>query len=92
MRVRATNPHPNPLPPAGAGAHVGTGIPARVATNLAGTAQGHVLTAATMDAHNTFAQPQALVPARYAAQPGAAGLTLELPPKSIVVVAVSTTH
>jgi alpha-N-arabinofuranosidase len=65
---------------------------ARVLTNLAGLAQGHMLTAAAMDAHNTFAKPQALVPARYVMQQGAAGLTLELPPKSIVVVAVTTSH
>ena len=62
--------------------------PARVNTNLSGAAQGRVLTAAAMDAHNTFDHPQALVPAPYAAKPGASGLVLELPPKSIVVVTV----
>src|SRR5207253_1899749 len=36
--------------------------PARVATNLTGAARGLVLTSAQMDAHNTFAQPNALVP------------------------------
>jgi alpha-L-arabinofuranosidase len=60
--------------------------PARVATNLKSAAQGRVLTAAAMDAHNTFDKPQALVPAPYSARPGASGLVLDLPPKSIVVV------
>ncbi len=62
--------------------------PARVATNLKGPAQGRVLTAAAIDAHNSFDRPQAVVPAAYTAKPGAQGLVLELPPKSIVVVAV----
>jgi hypothetical protein len=39
-----------------------------------------------MDAHNTFQQPQAVVPAPFSAKPGLQGLVLELPPKSIVVV------
>jgi alpha-N-arabinofuranosidase len=62
--------------------------PARVLTYLSGAAQGRVLTAAAMDAHNTFDRPQALVPAPYAAKAGASGLALDLPPKSIVVVTV----
>jgi alpha-L-arabinofuranosidase len=60
--------------------------PARVATNLKSAVQGQVLTAAAMDAHNTFDKPQTVLPAPYSAKPGAAGLVLELPPKSIVVV------
>jgi alpha-N-arabinofuranosidase len=47
-----------------------------------------VLTAAAIDAHNTFGQPQAVVPAPYAARANAQGLVLELPAKSIVVVNV----
>jgi alpha-N-arabinofuranosidase len=66
--------------------------PARVATNLTGTARGSVLTATAMDAHNTFAQPNALVPAPYAAGNGSAPLALELPPKSIVVVSIVAPH
>jgi alpha-N-arabinofuranosidase len=62
--------------------------PARVVTNLKGDARGRVLTAAAMDAHNTFDRPQAVVPTPYAARAGAQGLVLELPPKSIVVVSV----
>lgn len=62
--------------------------PARVATNLKAAAQGSVLTAAAIDGHNTFDQPQAVAPAPYSARPGAQGLALDLPPKSIVVVSV----
>jgi alpha-N-arabinofuranosidase len=64
--------------------------PARVRTNLAGAAQGRVLTAAAMDAHNTFDRPDAVTPVRYAAPADPQGLTLDLPPKSIVVVDVKT--
>jgi alpha-N-arabinofuranosidase len=60
--------------------------PARVRTNLIGAARGRVLTAPEMDAHNTFAQPDALVPATYSAGVPGVPLVLELPPKSIVVV------
>jgi len=62
--------------------------PARVRTNLTGAAQGRILTAGAMDAHNTFGQPNALVPAAYAAGANGSPLVLELPPKSIVVATV----
>jgi alpha-N-arabinofuranosidase len=62
--------------------------PARVATNLKAAAQGRVLTAAAIDAHNTFDKPKAVMPAPYSVRPGPQGLTLELPAKSIVVVSV----
>ena len=60
--------------------------PARVTTNLTSAVKGQVLTAAATDAHNTFQQPQAVVPAPFSAKPGSQGLVLELPPKSVVVV------
>jgi alpha-N-arabinofuranosidase len=60
--------------------------PARVTTNLTAAVKGQVLTATAMDAHNTFEQPKAVVPAPFSAKPGLQGLVLELPPKSIVVV------
>ena len=60
--------------------------PARVATNLTSAVKGQVLTAAAMDAHNTFQQLQAVVPAPFSAKPGPQGLVPELPPKSVVVV------
>jgi alpha-L-arabinofuranosidase len=62
--------------------------PAWVQTNLSGAVQGRVLTAGAMDAHNTFAQPHALVPAPYSAGASGTRLALELPPKSVVVVSV----
>jgi alpha-L-arabinofuranosidase len=62
--------------------------PARVATNLKGIARGRVLTAAQMDAHNTFDQPNALVPAPYTAGADASPLSLDVPAKSVVVVSV----
>lgn len=63
--------------------------PARVTTNLSGMAQGRVLTAAAMDAHNSFDRPQTLAPAPYLAPAVPGGLVLALPPKSIVVVTVT---
>ena len=62
--------------------------PARVTTNLTTAAKGQVLTAAAMDAHNTFQQPQAVVLAPFSAKPGPQGLVLDLPPKSVVVLAM----
>jgi alpha-N-arabinofuranosidase len=62
---------------------------ARVLTNLTGVARGRVLSASTMDAHNTFAQPNALLPAPYAAGAQGAPLALELPAKSVVVVTIA---
>lgn len=62
--------------------------PARVHTNLQGSAQGQLLSAAAMDAHNSFDKPQALVPSPYTAKAVASGLTLDLPAKSIVVVSI----
>jgi alpha-N-arabinofuranosidase len=64
--------------------------PARVTTNLKAKApiKGRVLTADVMDAHNTFAEPEKLVPAPYTVKPAKGGVTLDLPPMSIVVVAV----
>ena len=60
--------------------------PAKVQTNLTGTARGRMLSAAQTDAHNTFAQPNALVPVPYSAGYQGAPLALDLPPKSTVVV------
>jgi len=65
--------------------------PAKVSAELvgaaAGTITGRILTAETMQAHNTFEQPHAVEPKEFA---GAAatekGFTVELPPKSVVVL------
>lgn len=63
-----------------------------VDVNLAGvkvnSVSGQVLTAAAMDAHNTFAQPEAIKPAAYSAKASNGKLALSLPAKSVVVVAV----
>ena len=65
---------------------------ARVQTNLTGIARGRVLTAAAMDAHNTFAQPNALVPAPYTAGSQGSPLTLDVPPKAVVVATLGAAH
>ncbi|NZA25510.1 alpha-N-arabinofuranosidase [Luteimonas sp. SJ-92] len=51
-------------------------------------ARGRVLTAEAMDAHNTFGQPEAVRPSDYAVDVRDGTLVLELPPKSVMVVAV----
>lgn len=66
--------------------------PVRVATDLHGTAQARVLTATAMDAHNSFDQPAALVPAALPVTAAADGLVLVLPPKSLTVASVAVSH
>ncbi|HCS65089.1 MAG TPA: alpha-N-arabinofuranosidase [Cellvibrio sp.] len=60
--------------------------------NLAGITvkgvSGQVLTAAAMDAHNTFAAPETIKPAAYSAKAKNGKLALEIPAKAVVVVAV----
>jgi alpha-N-arabinofuranosidase len=68
------------------------GQAAEVAVNVAGQAvkgaQGRVLTAGAMDAHNTFQAPQAVKPAPFSAAAANGKLNLTIPAKSVVVVAV----
>ncbi|WP_308367957.1 MULTISPECIES: alpha-L-arabinofuranosidase C-terminal domain-containing protein [unclassified Microbulbifer] len=52
-------------------------------------AEGQLLTANQMDAHNTFAKPQAIKPAGYRAKANTGSLTLEVPAKSVLVVALN---
>ncbi|MEO7497073.1 MAG: alpha-L-arabinofuranosidase C-terminal domain-containing protein, partial [Massilia sp.] len=63
-----------------------------VAINVAGQkvsgVSGQVLTAAAMDAHNTFKQKDAVKPAPYAAKAVNGKLNLTIPAKAIVVVAL----
>jgi alpha-L-arabinofuranosidase len=63
-----------------------------VAVNVAGEkvsgVKGRVLTSAAMDAHNTFEKPEAIKPAAFSAQAKDGKLTVKLPAKSVVVVAV----
>jgi len=63
--------------------------PAQVATGLKRAARGRLLTASAIDAHNTFAQPRAVVPVPVDAKPGKDGLTLQLPPASLLVVTLA---
>lgn len=63
-----------------------------VAVNVAGEkvsgVKGRVLTSAAMDAHNTFEKPEAIKPAAFSAQAKGGKVTVKLPAKSVVVVAV----
>jgi alpha-L-arabinofuranosidase len=63
-----------------------------VAVNVAGTkvkgAAGKVLTSATMDAHNTFQNPQAIKPAPFSARAAGGKLSIKMPAKAVMVVAL----
>jgi alpha-N-arabinofuranosidase len=54
----------------------------------ASEAEGRTLTAETMDAHNTFGQPEAVKPVRIKVDLDDGKLLLELPAKSVTVVTV----
>ena len=66
--------------------------PATVSTKIAGVsakgASGRILTASTMDARNTFEQPNAIKPASFKGARKGDQLVFDLPPKSVAVVAV----
>ncbi len=49
-------------------------------------ASGQLLTAARMDAHNTFAQPANVKPSHYESKASKDGMTLKIPAKSVLVV------
>ncbi len=63
-----------------------------VTTNVTGaevkTAQGRVLTAATMDAHNTVEKPEQVYPVKIAGERKGGKIVLRLPPMSVSVVAL----
>jgi alpha-N-arabinofuranosidase len=64
-----------------------------VSLSLAGakvkTVKGEILTAAAMDAHNTFGNPDAVKPIRFnGARLEATRLTVSLPAKSVVVLSL----
>ena len=61
---------------------------AHVTTNLTGTAHGRILTGATMDTHNTFETPDTIHPVPFAGSNTAGSLVIDLPAKSVAVVAV----
>ncbi len=51
-------------------------------------AQGRVLTAPAMDAHNTFGAPDTVKPEAYTATASDGQLRLQLPPKAVMVVSI----
>ncbi|MEH6582923.1 MAG: alpha-L-arabinofuranosidase C-terminal domain-containing protein [Halioglobus sp.] len=65
----------------------------RVSVQLVGTkvssVSGQILTASSMDAHNTFSKPLAIVPVAYQARAKDGALVLDIPAKAILVVAVN---
>ena len=61
---------------------------AEVALGEGRSATGRILTAGAINAHNTFDNPDAVTPRAYSARAGRDGLTLEVPAKSVVVVAI----
>jgi alpha-L-arabinofuranosidase len=61
---------------------------ARVTTNLSGSAQGRILTGTALDTHNTFDKPNTIQPTVYSARGSGGKLTLDVPAKSVIVVAV----
>ena len=65
---------------------------ASVSTKINGanfkSATGRILTAPTLDAHNTVDKPEAVKPSPFKASKKGHELRVELPPKSVVVVAV----
>jgi alpha-N-arabinofuranosidase len=63
-------------------------VSAKIAGAKASSATGRVLTAKAMDAHNTVDKPDVVKPAPFKATRKGDELRFELPPKSIVVVAV----
>jgi alpha-N-arabinofuranosidase len=61
----------------------------QVVTNLTGTAQGRILTAFAMDAHNTFAQPNMVHPVPFHGSTEGGKLSFDMPAKSVAVVTVN---
>ncbi|MDQ8755190.1 alpha-L-arabinofuranosidase C-terminal domain-containing protein [Sphingosinicella sp. LHD-64] len=66
--------------------------PARVVTNVTGMtvrgARGRLLTGPALDTHNSFDQPDRIQPAAYSGRVEGGRLVLDLPAKSVAVVAV----
>ena len=61
----------------------------QVVTNLTGTAQGRILTAFAMDAHNSFDQPNLVHPVPFHGSTEGGKLSFDMPAKSVAVVAVN---
>jgi len=71
------------------GADVTIAVAGKAGAGAPAGASGRVLTNAAMDAHNTFKNPQAIKPAPIAATAVNGKLTLAIPAKSVVVVAIA---
>jgi alpha-N-arabinofuranosidase len=61
----------------------------QVVTNLTGTAQGRIITAMAMDAHNTFDQPDLVHPLPFHGSTEGGKLSFDMPAKSVAVVTVN---
>ncbi len=59
-----------------------------VRTDLAGTGRGRILTASRMDAHNSFADPDAIHPVPFAGTSQNGKAVFHMPPMAVAVVAV----
>jgi alpha-L-arabinofuranosidase len=59
-----------------------------VAGQSVNAVRGQVLTADAMDAHNTFERKDAVKPAPFSAAAAGGKLTIKVPAKSVMVVAV----
>jgi alpha-N-arabinofuranosidase len=68
--------------------HEAVDVAVQVAGAKAVSAEGSVLTAAAMDAHNTAAAPDAVLPAPLRAAVDHGKLVVRLPPKSVAVLAI----
>jgi alpha-N-arabinofuranosidase len=71
-----------------ANATQGAELVLQVGANAPKSVKGKLLTASAMDAQNELGKPAQVTPVAYEAQVSDGKLTLKLPPKSIVVVAV----
>jgi alpha-L-arabinofuranosidase len=76
LAIANTNPHKSEVLNVNA-----KGLNAKKAT-------GQVLTSDKMDTHNTFANPNAIAPKAYSAEAKSGKLVLDIPAKSVVVVAL----
>jgi alpha-N-arabinofuranosidase len=59
-----------------------------VKTNLTGTGRGWIITSSTMDAHNTFANPNAIHPVAFSGTSEGGKAVFHMPAMSVAVVAV----
>jgi alpha-N-arabinofuranosidase len=68
--------------------HEATDVVLNVAGQTVGAVRGQVLTADAMDARNTFEHKDAVKPAPYSASASGGKLTVHVPAKAVMVLAV----